>query len=151
VSGGIPSATQYVPELAARGAPWPRTYPASVIRVIDADSLIVFLDRGGDDYWRPELRLNGGNCREKNEPGGQEAIVHLRELVAPVVALSVTSLFVCPATVVSLSYDKFGGRIDGDLIVPGVGNIMQVMIRDGYAAPWTGRGPRPVPPWPIPS
>lgn len=130
------------------GAPWPRTYPASVIRAVDADSIIVLLDMGAYVYWRTNLRLNGGNCREKNEPGGQEAIVHLRELVAPVVALSVTSLFDMPATVVSLKYDKFGGRVDGDLIVPGVGNVMQIMIRNGYAAPWDGKGPRPVPVWP---
>lgn len=147
----IPSASQYAPFSAPRGAPWPRPYPASVIRVTDADTINVFCDRGGDDYWRTNLRLNGGNCREHNEPGGQEAIIHLRELIAPVVALSVTSLFAFPAQVVSLRWDKYGGRVDGNLIVPGVGDIMQVMIRDGYAAPWDGRhSPRPLPPWPIP-
>lgn len=151
MSGGIPSATQYVPEFAARGAPWPRTYPASVIRVIDADTIVALCDMGADVYWRTNLRLFGGNAREHDEPGGQEAIIHLRELVAPVVALSVASLFAVPATVVSLRYDKYGGRIEGNLIVPGVGDVMQVMIRDGYAAAWDGRGPRPTPPWPIPS
>jgi len=141
----MPSATAYPP----RGAPWPRTYPASVIRVTDADTVVALLDLGGDHYWRTNLRLNGGNAREHNEPGGQEAIVHLRELVASVTALSAGSLFEAPATVISLRYDKYGGRIEGTLIVPGVGDIMQVMIRDGYAAAWNGKGPRPVPVWPI--
>jgi hypothetical protein len=143
----IPTATMYTP----RGAPWPRTYPASVIRVVDADTIVALCDRGGEDYWRVNLRLNGGNCREKNELGGQEAIIHLRELIAPVVALSVASLFTFPAQLISLYWDKWGGRIEGNLIVPGVGDVMQAMIRDGYAAVWDGRGPRPVPPWPIPS
>lgn len=134
-----------------RGAPWPRTYPASVIRVIDADTIVVLLDMGADQYWRTNLRLNGGNSREHDEPGGQEAIAHIREFVAPVVALSVTSLFACPATVVSLSWDKYGGRVIGNLIIPGVGDVMQKMIRDGYAAAWNGKGVRPVPPWPIPT
>ena len=132
-----------------RGAPWPRTYPASVISVTDADTCVVFMDRGGDDYWRTNLRLNGGNAREHDEPGGQEAIVHLRDLLRSVMAISVVDLFRFPAQVVSLRWDKFGGRIDGNLIVPGVGDVMQTMIRDGYAARWDGKGVRPVPAWPI--
>ena len=109
------------------------------------------MDRGGDDYWRTNLRLNGGNAREHDEPGGQEAIVHLRDLLRSVVAISVVDLFRFPAQVVSLRWDKFGGRVDGNLIVPGVGDVMQVMIRDGYAARWDGKGVRPTPPWPIPT
>jgi hypothetical protein len=133
------------------GAPWPRTYPASVISLTDADSIVTFLDRGGDDYWRIKLRLFGGNAREHNEPGGPEAIEYLSVLVRPVVARSVADLFTFPAQVISLKWDKFGGRVDGNLIVPGVGDVMQAMIRAGYAAAWDGRGPRPTPPWPIPS
>lgn len=134
-----------------RRAPWPRTYPASVISVTDADTISVFLDQGGDGYWRTNLRLDGGNAREHNEPGGQEAIAYLRQLVTPVVATTVAELFAFPATVVSLHWDKFGGRVDGNLLVPGVGDVMQVLIRAGYAAAWNGRGPKPRPPWPIPS
>jgi endonuclease YncB( thermonuclease family) len=134
-----------------RRAAWPRTYPASVISVTDGDTLDVFLDKGGDDYWRTDLRLNGGNAREHNKPGGPEATAHMRQLVDSVLATTIAGLFSFPAQVVSLSWDKFGGRIDGSLIVPGVGDVMQAMIRDGYAAVWDGRGPRPVPPWPIPS
>jgi endonuclease YncB( thermonuclease family) len=134
----------------AARAVWPRTYPASVISVIDGDTIIALLDRGGDDYWRTDLRLNGGNAREHNQPGGPEATAHMRQLVDSVLATTIASLFSFPAQVVSLSWDKFGGRIDGSLIVPGVGDVMQAMIRDGYAAVWDGRGTRPVPPWPIP-
>lgn len=103
---------------------------------------------GGTIYWRTNLRLNGGNAREHNDVGGPEAAAYLRSLVAPVTAVDVPSLFAFPATVASLSFDKFGGRIDGNLIVPGVGNVMAQMIRSGYAAAWDGKGPRPVPPWP---
>lgn len=106
---------------------------------------------GADLYWRTNLRLNGGNAREHNEPGGQEAIAYLRQLIGPIIAVDVADLFACPAQVVSLKYDKYGGRIEGNLIVPGVGDVMGAMIRAGYAAAWNGRGPRPTPPWPIPT
>jgi hypothetical protein len=135
--------------LEQRGAPWPRTYPASVISVTDADTVIAFVDMGANVYWRTNLRLLGGNAREHDEPGGQEAIEYINVLIRPVVARTVADLFDFPGQVVSLKYDKFGGRIDGNLIVPGVGDVMQAMIRAGYAAPWNGQGPKPKPAWPI--
>ena len=128
-----------------------RTYPAVVLEVHDGDTIRVLLDRGGDDYWRTWLRLLGGNAIELADPGGQEARLHLAQLVGPVLAVTATDLWKMPAQVVSASWDKFGGRIDGYLSVPGVGDVSTRMIRDGYMAPWDGRGPRPLPAWPIPT
>jgi len=130
------------------GAAAPRTYPAVVLEVHDGDTVRVLIDRGGDDFWRTWLRLLGGNTRELAEPGGKEAGDHLRALLAPCTPTTAAGLWAMPVQVVSTSWDKYGGRIDGHLLVPGVGDAMDRMIRDGYAAPWNGRGPRPVVPWP---
>jgi endonuclease YncB( thermonuclease family) len=62
---------------------------------------------------------------------------------------------VVPATIpsrvglISVAYDKYGDRVDGDVLLNGE-SLSARMIRDGYAAPWDGRGKAPVPPWPIP-
>lgn len=129
--------------------PAPRIFPAVVLEVTDGDTVRVLCDRGGDDFWRPSLRLLGGNCRELHEPGGPEARDHLVGLLAPVTPTRIAALWAMPATVVSASWDKYGGRIDGYLAVPGVGDVMTEMLRAGYAAPWDGHGAAPRPAWPI--
>lgn len=126
-----------------------RIFPAALLEVTDGDTVRVLCDRGGDDFWRPSLRLLGGNARELHQPGGKEARDHLEQLCASVAPIVVADLWAMPCTVVSKSWDKFGGRIDGYLAVPGVGDVMTQMLRDGYAAPWDGRGAAPVPPWPL--
>lgn len=136
-----------------RGAAFPRTYPGAVLAVTDGDTLSMLLDRGGDDWWRTAVRLDGGNAREKADPGGPEARQHLAELVAAVTPTTVAELFAGRhvASVQSLRYDKYSGRIDARVILPDGRDLAAQMIRDGYMAPWDGRGPRPVPPWPIPA
>jgi endonuclease YncB( thermonuclease family) len=133
--------------------PSPRYYPAVVLDVIDGDTVRVFLDRGGDDWWRTVLRLAAGNARESKDPGGGAARTHLAELVAPITALTVRELFDSKrrGEVTSAGWDKYGGRIDGSLSVPGVGDVAARMIADGYMAAWNGVGTRPVPPWPLPA
>jgi hypothetical protein len=50
----------------------------------------------------------------------------------------------------SLGPDKYGGRWLGVLTLPDGRDVATQMIRDRYAAPWDGKGTKPVPPWPIP-
>ena len=45
---------------------------------------------------------------------------------------------------VSLGWDKYGGRIEGTITAEGVGDFAAAMIAAGHAKPWSGRGPRPV-------
>lgn len=136
-----------------RAVAFPRTYPGAVLSVTDGDTLVMLLDRGGDDWWRTAVRLDGGNAIEKADPGGPEAKAHLSELVAAATPVTVAELFDGRhvASVQSLRYDKYSGRIDARVILPDGRDVVGQMIRDGYMAPWDGRGPRPVPPWPIPS
>lgn len=139
--------------------PQPYTYRARPVRVIDGDTLVADLDLGFDTTLRTTLRLAGCNARELSEPGGREARAHLEELLLspwlgprdwPLVASTIKP-------------DKFGGRYDAHLHWPDTPRSMQderedeyidslvdLLIRNHWAAPWDGRGPRPLPPWPRP-
>ena len=117
------------------------TVPATVVRIVDGDSVELLADLG----WRISIgvsaRLNGINAIERRDPGGAEATAHLTELIPPGSRVDLESLGI----------DKFGGRTDCRLIRADGVDVAQQMVTDGYAAPWDGRGPRPVPPWPVPA
>jgi hypothetical protein len=54
--------------------------------------------------------------------------------------------------ITSVKADKYAGRFDGIIWKDQAlqNSINQQMIDDGYAAPWDGTGPKPVPPFPYP-
>jgi endonuclease YncB( thermonuclease family) len=123
----------------------PYQYVSYVTAVHDGDTLTVRVDLGFDTWRVQRVRLVGCNARELSMPGGKEARDHLRELlrwpndaIGPQVGL------------ISVAYDKYGDRVDGDVLLAGE-SVPARMIADGYAAPWDGRGKAPVPPWPIPA
>ncbi len=114
-----------------------------VLSIHDGDTVRVRLAHGFSGVEsRVLLRLVGINCRELAEPGGREARDHLAEMLPPGTGYSVSGI----------RPDKFSGRVDGVLWSPLLGDVVSVadrMVLDGYAAPWDGTGPRPVPPWPV--
>lgn len=116
------------------------TVPATVVRIVDGDSVELVADLG----WRISIgvsaRLAGINAIEHNMPGGKEATAHLASLIPPGTRL----------TLDCLGIDKYGGRSDCRLITLLGVDVGAQMVADGYAASWDGKGPRPVPPWPIP-
>lgn len=117
-----------------------RVYPAVVVSVHDGDTATVSVDQGWDNSRLCAIRLYGMNAIELIQPGGPEARDHLMAMLP--VGLAVT--------LISHGWDKYGDRTDGQILLPnGVDTGIQ-MVADGYAAAWTGKGPRPVPPWPIP-
>ena len=123
----------------------PYVYYARVTGVHDGDTLKVNLDLGLDT-WRNDLnvRLSGVNCIELKDAGGVEARDFLRELL-PVG---------CLVLVESIKYDKFGGRVNakvyaGGAIGPEVTDVSSQLIAAGYAVAWNGKGPKPVPAWPL--
>jgi micrococcal nuclease len=114
-------------------------YKASVVRIVDGDTVLLDLDLGFYMLARMSCRLAGLNCIELNQPGGSAAKTYLASLL-PLDA---------EVVVKSVKPDKYAGRFDAVLTLKGV-NINNQMIADGYAAKWDGKGTRPVPPWPIP-
>lgn len=114
-------------------------YTATVLRVIDGDTLSVNVDLGFHLTLRAQtIRLAACNAREFEQPGGPEASANLTQLLPP-------------STVVTLSTvraDKFGGRYDAHITLADGTDLVSKLIDEGWAAAWDGEGPKPVPPWP---
>jgi micrococcal nuclease len=119
----------------------PRTYPATVTGVHDGDSISCLADLGWGVWRAVTVRLAGINAQELAQPGGKEARDHLLGLM-PIGT---------KVTLICLGVDKFGDRSDCLLTLPDGRDVAHQMVADGYAAAWTGQGPKPVPPWPVPA
>lgn len=113
---------------------------ATVVRVIDGDTVIVDLDLGFYVRVRMSCRLARCNAIELGQPGGAAGKRALEDLLP--VGLDVA--------IDSVSVDKYAGRFDGLIWLPDGRNVTDTMVGYGFAAAWNGKGARPVPPWPIP-
>ena len=115
------------------------TYRAEVLRVIDGDTVILDIDLGFSTWLcKQSVRLVGCNARELKDPGGAEAREHLSAMLPDGLAVTVTTV----------KPDKFGGRYDARVILPDGRDVTSLLIAQGWAALWDGRGVRPIPPWP---
>jgi endonuclease YncB( thermonuclease family) len=128
----------------------PYQYVAYVTAVHDGDTLTCRVDLGFDTWRVQNVRLVGINARELSQPGGKEARDHLRSILWPPHTPSDAWVAEPKVGLISVAYDKYGDRVDGDVPLNGE-SLSARMIRDGFAAPWDGRGKAPVPPWPIPA
>lgn len=138
-------------EGAPRGAAFPRRYPMVVYDVHDGDTVKAFLDQGGDNWWRINVRLHGCAARELTDPGGPEARGALREMLSPIMPLTVPDMFDphWQADCESLSWDKYAGRIQARIWMPSWNiDVSTMLIKTGWAVAWDGRGTQPKPAWP---
>lgn len=118
-----------------------RTYPAQIVRIVDGDTVVLDVDLGFNVWQRSQsFRLAGCNAREHNAPGGVEAAANLATMLPPGTRVTLTSV----------RPDKFGGRYDARLALVDGRDVAQILIETGWAAPWSGAGPKPVPGWPRP-
>lgn len=114
-------------------------YAATVASVHDGDSVRLNVDRGFREWWLDQpFRLAACNARELREPGGKEARDHLAALLPPGTKVLLQSI----------KADEYGNRYDAEITLPDGRDLVDVLCADGWAAPWDGRGERPVPPWP---
>lgn len=90
---------------------------------------------GGVWLRRQAVRLLGCNAPELATPAGKAALAFLETL------LKVGD----PVTLVSESWDKYGGRVDGRITLSDGRDLTAVMIAAGQAAVWDGTGAKPVP------
>lgn len=117
---------------------------ATILRVHDGDTPFADIDQGLDE-WHHNLGLRLAisekawiNARELSAPGGPEARDNLAAL------LPVSSVW----TIRSFGWDKYGLRIDCDIILANGGSLAQLLVDHQWAAEYDGVGPAPVPPWP---
>lgn len=112
-------------------------YPATIVRVIDGDTVRVVVDLGGGSTYPTNLRLAGINAperRRQTRAAGDRSFLALVGLVAGKTA-RVRNL--------ELHLDRYG-RTLGDLeltpVPPAVGEgvtlAAPVMLAGGYAVPW---------------
>jgi endonuclease YncB( thermonuclease family) len=113
---------------------------ATVVRVIDGDTLEADLDLGWRHTWRSSVRLAGLNARELRDPGGPEARDHLARLLPPGTQVVLRSI----------ELDKFGRSLA--TVWEGKTNINRLLLEEGWAAPYDGHGltSAHVPVWPRP-
>lgn len=120
----------------------PFTYNATVLRVIDGDTIEVDVDFGFYHHQTPTpVRLLGCNAWESSTEAGKAAKANLAELLPPGT----------PVMLQTAKPDKYAPRWDADVLfrwrdMPTV--LVGYLIADGWAAPWDGKGTAPVPPWP---
>lgn len=127
------------------GAAPPALYVARIVSVVDGDTVYLDVDLGlhrfGLTLWAHHVvsRLARCNAREHDEPGGVQAAANLTELLPAGLLL----------TADVRGQDNYG-RLLVELILPDGRNVTDLLIATHWAAPWSGRGRRPVPPWPRP-
>ena len=122
----------------------PRLDPARVIEleysgVYDGDTVNVRLNSLPEPLNRLRVRIAGIDTPEL----GQKAkCAYENELAKAARARLAEVLAGQPKLLLrGFRWDKYGGRLDGTLLVNGE-NVAAVMIREGHAAPYSGEGPR---------
>lgn len=119
-------------------------YVATVTAVHDGDTITADVDLGFGVWVRAQVfRLLGLNARELADPGGPEARDNLAGLLLPPTLMPAVTL-------TSLKPDKYGGRWLAVITLADGRDLTSLLIATGWAAPWNGKGTKPVPPWPIP-
>lgn len=116
------------------------SYQAVVTQIVDGDGL-----RAAVVTWpwplttvSLDIRLYGCNARELRDPGGEEARDALGALIPPDTVVLVTLA----------DRDKYGRILARVHRVEDSMDVAARMIADGFAAPWDGKGRKPVPVWP---
>jgi endonuclease YncB( thermonuclease family) len=106
-------------------------YRAKCIIVHDGDTVNFSLDLGFDLTFAISCRVFGINAPELNTAAGKAARDYLRTLIKPG--------DVCK--VLSHGWDKYGGRIDGDIFLLDGRSIAKIMLETGNAVKYAT--PRP--------
>jgi endonuclease YncB( thermonuclease family) len=102
---------------------------------VDLGFNVHLVDRVGVELERQSVRLLGCNAPELATVAGKAALAFLQTV------LQVGDV----VTLVSHGWDKYGGRIDGQVTLPDGRDLTTVMIAANQAAPWDGQGAKPVP------
>ena len=113
-------------------------YDASVIEVLDGDTIRVSVDLGFHVFMRVDVRVAGINAPEKNTPAGVAAKEHASKLL-PVGAGIVLDTEKPEAS------DKYGRWLAQVTFGgPTPSNFGFVMVAAGHAKVWDGHGLKPV-------
>lgn len=116
------------------------TYRASVVRIIDGDTVVLSCDLGMFVYHQTTVRLLGINAPEvvgTQKPAGLAAKAYLESRAPAGTPLIIQTQLD--------EGDKYGRLLATLYLLDGT-NLNEDMIASGHAAAYDGTGPRPVPP-----
>jgi micrococcal nuclease len=105
-------------------------YKATVIRVIDGDTVDVDIDLGFSIHTHQRVRVNGIDAPERYTPEGRLAAAFLSSYLSPGTPI-VTS------TVKAVSTEKYG-RYLADIILPNGFSVSSLMLDQGHAKVYHG-------------
>lgn len=110
-----------------------------VVRVIDGDTVEIVGDNLPGGLRNLRLRVLGVDTPEKGSLANCEKERQLADAAKAFTQQKVTKGKTIRVTLEK--WDKYGGRVLGDLIIDGQ-SLSHLLIEQGYAAPYFGRGPK---------
>jgi len=115
-------------------------YHATVVKVLDGDTVDLDLDCGFHITTRQRFRLAGINAPEKDTEDGKAAKAYLESLI-PV------GSYVAISSQKPLKTEKYGRWLADIIPAPVDGtatSLSKAMVDAHHALPWDGKGARPV-------
>lgn len=111
-----------------------------IVGGVDGDTIKTRIDALPCPLCKVSIRLRGIDTPEKGHRAkcAKEANLALH-------ASKMTKDMIGSATLMTVrnpDWDKYGGRIDGEVIINGL-NVGNELIANGLARPYTGKGPKP--------
>lgn len=130
-----------MPTRARRGWEWARV---RLVRIVDADTFDVEIDRGFYDRSVRRLRLLAVNAPERDTPEGKAAIAWVTQWFRERQALAEQSADLSPSRwplmAVTERADEYGNRWDAWLYAVKDGECLnQAILASGHATAWPGR------------
>jgi len=117
-------------------------YHATVLRVVDGDTLDLDVDLGFHIHVQQRVRLAGINAPEHTTDAGRAA---LEKLSALLMTTEIGVLF--PKVTINSQkpprFEKYG-RWLADVTTSYGESVSELMLASGHAQPWDGKGKRPV-------
>ena len=98
-------------------------YSATVVRVVDGDTIVLSFDLGFRIYHQACVRLIGIDCPERGTQGGTDATAFLNKL-CPIGTR-------CAVITVKDATDKYGRYLAG-IYLPGSGDLAAFLIANGH-------------------
>mgnify|MGYP000527050739 CR=1 FL=1 len=105
------------------------TYTATVVRIVDGDTLVLLFDLGFHIYHETRVRLRGVNCPERFTPEGKASTAFLHT-VCPVGT-------VCSVATIKDTTDKYGRYVA--VISVAKGDVSSLLIEHGHGLALAGR------------
>lgn len=125
----------------SQSAPKPlATLELPIVGGIDGDTIQSRIDALPCPLCKVSIRIRGIDTPEKGYRAkcakekdlGQQASALTKQMIGSTKVM----------TVLEADWDKYGGRIDGQVVINGH-NIGDELLKSGFAKPYTGKGPKP--------